>query len=39
MYAEEILDEESLLHFQLVGNFCCGADDPLNTFLSDDSFE
>lgn len=37
-YIEESIDRESSLHFQLVGDFCCGADDPLNTFLSDDAF-
>lgn len=25
-------------HFKIVGEFCCGADDPLNNFLTDDSF-
>lgn len=36
-YIEERLDEER--HFSAVGDFCCGADDPLNIFLSDDSFD
>ena len=35
-YKEELLSKESLKHFMLVGDFCCGADNPLNTFLSDD---
>ncbi len=34
---EEHLDRAR--HFQIVGDFCCGADDPLNVFLSDNSFE
>lgn len=38
-YREEFLDKESLEHFMLVGDFCCGADNPLNTFLSDDAFD
>lgn len=29
---EELLTRESNTHFTLVGDFCCGADDPLNTF-------
>lgn len=37
-YKEELLSKESLKHFMLVGDFCCGADNPLNTFLSDDAF-
>lgn len=36
-YIEERLDEEK--HFSIVGDFCCGADDPLNIFLSDNSFD
>lgn len=36
---EELLTRESNTHFTLVGDFCCGADDPLNTFLSSDSFD
>lgn len=36
---EELLTRESNTHFTLVGDFCCGADDPLNTFLSDNSFD
>lgn len=36
-YAEERLDREK--HFELVGNFECGPDDPLNLFLSDNSFD
>lgn len=36
-YIEERLDRET--HFSIVGEFCCGADDPLNIFLSDDSFD
>lgn len=38
-YKEELLSKESLRHFMLVGDFCCGADNPLNTFLSDDAFD
>lgn len=34
---EERLDEEK--HFLELGDFICGADDPLNTFLSDDAIE
>lgn len=34
---EERLDEEK--HFFEIGDFVCGADDPLNTFLSDDAIE
>lgn len=37
MLIEEHLNIEK--HFKTVGDFCCGADDPLNTFLSDQSFE
>lgn len=37
MILEERLDREK--HFIEVGDFYCGADDPLNTFLSDDSFK
>lgn len=33
VYCEERLDEEK--HFVSVGDFCCGADDPLNLFLTD----
>lgn len=38
-YKEELLNKESSEHFMLVGDFCCGADNPLNTFLSDDAFD
>lgn len=38
-YKEEILSRESDIHFNLIGGFCCGADDPLNIFLSDDAFD
>ena len=34
---EERLDEEK--HFLELNDFICGADDPLNTFLSDDAIE
>lgn len=37
MLIEEHLDIEK--HFKSVGDFCCGADDPLNIFLSDQSFQ
>lgn len=36
-YVEERLNEEE--HFICVGDFCCGADDPLNLFLTDSSFD
>ena len=36
-YKEERLNRD--IHFQIVGNFQCGADDPLNLFLSDKAFE
>ncbi len=36
-YIEERLDREK--HFNIVVDFQCGADDPLNLFLSDDSFD
>ena len=36
-YVEERLDRD--IHFQVVGDFQCGADDPLNQFLSDKAFE
>lgn len=36
-YSEERLDREK--HFQEVGDFSCGPDDPLNLFLSDKSFD
>lgn len=39
IYEEEKLNRDSQLHFKLVGDFCCGADDPLNIFLSDDAFD
>lgn len=34
---EERLDREK--HFVAVGDFRCGADDPLDIFLTDHSFE
>lgn len=37
IYSEERLDRKK--HFIEVGDFNCGADDPLNIFLSDESFE
>ena len=36
-YTEEKIDIEK--HFRIVGDFCCGADDPLNSFLTDKSFD
>jgi len=36
-YIEERLDRDK--HFRMVGDFRCGPDDPLNVFLSDDSFD
>lgn len=36
-YKEERLDREK--HFIEVEDFVCGADDPLNTFLTDNSFQ
>ena len=36
-YVEERLDKEK--HFDVVSEFQCGPDDPLNLFLSDNSFE
>lgn len=39
LYVEELIDRDSILHFTLTGDFCCGADDPLNIFLSDQAFD
>lgn len=36
-FTEERLNREK--HFIAVGDFCCGADDSLNLFLSDNSFD
>lgn len=36
-FTEERLDRNK--HFVIVGDFCCGADDPLDVFLSDNSFD
>ncbi len=37
MFAEERLSIEK--HFNIVGNFSCGPDNPLNNFLMSDAFE
>lgn len=37
MLVEERLSREK--HFISAGNFCCGADNPLNDFLSDEAFD
>lgn len=37
MLHEEKLSREK--HFRYVGDFCCGADSPLDTFLSDQAFK
>lgn len=37
MLIEERLSREK--HFIIVGDFCCGADSPLDNFLSSDAFE
>ena len=37
IYYEKRLNREE--HFRIVDTFCCGPDDPLNTFLCDDSFD
>lgn len=36
MYTEERINKDE--HFIITGNFCCGADDPLNLFISMDAF-
>jgi len=37
MYIEERIDRDK--HFFVTADFCCGADDPLNLFLSMDAFD
>lgn len=37
IFYEERLSEEK--HFKCVGDFCCGADSPLDTFLNSEAFE